>query len=156
MRKLLLKSVSPMRIRSLTLPLLAVLAPFNAAFLVAAVPEHQLLAEFERPGTQPLARLIFVPADGNYYGTTTAGGTHNRGTVFRMTPAGALTTLVSFAPGNGAARGNAPDSGLVLGADGALYGVTLAGGEVRITMQPDGAVQGALLDLRGVELQPAQ
>jgi putative heme-binding domain-containing protein len=34
--------------------------------------------------------------------------------------------------------------------------VTLAGGEIRITMQPDGAVQGALLDLRAVELQPAQ
>ena len=34
--------------------------------------------------------------------------------------------------------------------------VTLAAGEVRITLQPDGAVRGALLDLRAVELQPAQ
>jgi putative heme-binding domain-containing protein len=33
--------------------------------------------------------------------------------------------------------------------------VTLASGDVRITMQPDGAVRGALLDLRAVELQPA-
>jgi len=34
--------------------------------------------------------------------------------------------------------------------------VTLAAGEVRITLQPDGAVRGALFDLRTVELQPAQ
>ena len=34
--------------------------------------------------------------------------------------------------------------------------VTLAGGEIRITMQPDGAVHGALLDLRAIELQPPE
>src|SRR5438045_2901360 len=126
---MLLKFDTSMLIRSFALPLYAVLALSSTAFAAAPVPEQQLLAEFERPGTQPLARLIFVPADGNYYGTTTAGGAHNRGTVFRMTPAGALTTLVSFAPGNGAARGDAPDAGLVIGVDGTtLYGVTLGGG----------------------------
>lgn len=118
----------PMPFRSPALFLSAALALLSAAFPAMAVPAHELVAEFERPGMQPLARVTFVPTDGNYYGTTTAGGAHNRGTVFRMTPGGGLTTLVSFAPGTGAARGDAPDAGLVRGADGALYGVTLAGG----------------------------
>jgi uncharacterized repeat protein (TIGR03803 family) len=35
-------------------------------------------------------------SDGNFYGTTTYGGAGGLGTVFRVTPAGVLTTLVSF------------------------------------------------------------
>jgi uncharacterized repeat protein (TIGR03803 family) len=35
-------------------------------------------------------------SDGNFYGTTTYGGAKGRGTVFQVTPAGVLTTLVSF------------------------------------------------------------
>jgi uncharacterized repeat protein (TIGR03803 family) len=46
------------------------------------------------------------------------------GTVFKMTPGGALTTLVSF---NGA-NGNCPQAPLIPGADGNLYGTTTYGG----------------------------
>ncbi|PWU15848.1 MAG: hypothetical protein C5B50_14830 [Verrucomicrobia bacterium] len=57
--------------------------------------------------------------DGNLYGTTFYGG-HGSGTVFRLTKAGALTTMVSFDFTNGAN----PEAGLIVGADGNLYGVT--------------------------------
>ncbi len=40
--------------------------------------------------------------DGNFYGTTSGGGSSGYGTVFRMTTNGTLTTLVSFASTNGA------------------------------------------------------
>jgi uncharacterized repeat protein (TIGR03803 family) len=35
--------------------------------------------------------------DGNLYGTTTSGGSSGNGTIFRLVPNGALTTLHSFA-----------------------------------------------------------
>jgi len=72
-----------------------------------------------------------VPAgDGNFYGTTEQGGAYTYyGTVFRMTPGGTVTFLVSFNGGNG---GN-PISGLTLGGDGNLYGTTAAGTVFRMT-----------------------
>src|SRR5208283_4646643 len=46
-------------------------------------------------GEQPIAGMIQA-TDGNFYGTTTAGGTANGGTVFKITPAGVETVLHSF------------------------------------------------------------
>jgi uncharacterized repeat protein (TIGR03803 family) len=46
------------------------------------------------------------------------------GTVFKMTPGGVLTTLVSF---NGA-NGNSPQAPLIQGSDGNFYGTTTYGG----------------------------
>ena len=62
-------------------------------------------------------------SDGNFYGTTRAGGS-GQGTLFQMTPAGALTNLLSF---NGT-NGNGSFFGLVQGADGNLYGTSDGGG----------------------------
>jgi uncharacterized repeat protein (TIGR03803 family) len=53
--------------------------------------------------------------DGNLYGTASSGGTFNAGTVFRVTPAGAITTIFNFGC-------DPPQSGLVLGTDGNFYG----------------------------------
>ena len=56
--------------------------------------EPQTLFNFEvGPGTAT-ASLVQGP-DGNFYGTTAQGGPMRSGTVFRVTPAGVLTTLVS-------------------------------------------------------------
>jgi uncharacterized repeat protein (TIGR03803 family) len=75
-------------------------------------------------GSHPVAPLV-QGSDGNLYGTTAYGGTNgNNGTVFQMTPAGALTTLVSF---NGT-NGSHPLAGLVQGSDGNFYGTTMRGG----------------------------
>ena len=67
--------------------------------------------------------------DGNFYGTTTDGGANlYTGTVFKITASGVLTTLYSFCAHSGCPDGEEPFAGLVLGADGDLYGTTQYGG----------------------------
>jgi uncharacterized repeat protein (TIGR03803 family) len=70
------------------------------------------------------ANQLLLGPDGNFYGTTTGGGSANNGTIFRLTTNGALTTLLSFAGTNG----SGPSTGLILGSDGNLYGTTCCGG----------------------------
>jgi uncharacterized repeat protein (TIGR03803 family) len=74
-------------------------------------------------GSEPRNQLT-LGSDGNFYGTTYFGGTHNDGTVFKITPAGVLTTLHNF-EGN---DGNYPLAPLFEAANGTLYGTTSAGG----------------------------
>ncbi len=106
------------------------------------------LVEFTSNGAsnksrQPFAALV-EGSDGNFYGTTKAGGANNLGTVFKMTPAGVLTTLVEFT-GNGASnKGSRPFAGLVQGSDGNFYGTTEQGGAIGVgtvfKMTPTGGV----------------
>ncbi len=74
-------------------------------------------------GFDPLGRLVQA-SDGNFYGTTTSGGTSNSGTVFKVDSTGNFTTLHSF---NGT-DGGIPYSGLIQATDGNLYGTTFYGG----------------------------
>jgi uncharacterized repeat protein (TIGR03803 family) len=68
-------------------------------------------------------------ANGNFYGTTDGGGpSGNPGTIFKMTPAGDLTTLYVFCQQTGCADGEGPTAGLVQGTDGNFYGTTVEGG----------------------------
>ncbi len=75
-------------------------------------------------GLSPYFVGLVQGTDGNFYGTTDTGGAHNHGTVFKMAPDGAITTLYSFSGPDG----QNPDAGLVLGNDGNFYGMTRAGG----------------------------
>jgi uncharacterized repeat protein (TIGR03803 family) len=85
------------------------------------------LVSFNRTnGANPYAGLV-PDTDGNFYGTTSAGGSSpspGYGTVFKITPNGMLTTLVSFNGANGAN----PKANLLLGNDGNFYGTTMYGG----------------------------
>lgn len=74
-------------------------------------------------GFLPYTGLVQHP-NGDLYGTTLRGGANDAGTIFRITLAGTLTVLRSFA----GADGKNPEGRLVVGADGALYGTTLIGG----------------------------
>jgi uncharacterized repeat protein (TIGR03803 family) len=79
--------------------------------------------------------------DGNLYGTTVLGGSHDQGTIYRLTPAGEFTTMYSFGP-TGFSQYNAyPFGPLLEGTDGNLYGTSygLGGGTV-YGMTPDGTV----------------
>jgi len=76
-------------------------------------------------GAYPYAGLVQA-TDGNFYGTTTAGGATNHGTVFKITPSGTLTTLHSFA--GFPTDGSLPYAGMVQAADGNFYGTTVVGG----------------------------
>ena len=76
-------------------------------------------------GQTPTSGLVQAP-DGNFYGTTAAGGTSNQGTIFRMTPAGDVTVLYSFQ--GTAQQPGLPTGPLIVGSDGNLYG-TSAGGD---------------------------
>ena len=75
-------------------------------------------------GIEPYGALV-QGSDGSFYGMTYEGGTHNDGTVFKITPAGAETVLYSFA---GGADGDEPYGSLVQGTDGNFYGMTYEGG----------------------------
>jgi uncharacterized repeat protein (TIGR03803 family) len=100
----------------------------GTVFKIDATGTFTTLHSFSGPpseGATPVAALV-QGSDGNFYGTTASGGEHFQGTVFRITPAGALTVLHSFSgyPGEGAV----PFAGLVQGSDGNFYGTTAVGG----------------------------
>ncbi len=70
-------------------------------------------------GGQPITTPV-EGSDGNFYGTTlVGGGVANRGTIYKMTPAGSVTTLHAF-DGTDGCGSYAP---LVQGNDGNFYGM---------------------------------
>jgi uncharacterized repeat protein (TIGR03803 family) len=80
---------------------------------------------FPNDGQNPMAGLA-LGSDGNFYGTTTYGGSNINGTVFRISPGGGYSNLYSF--GSQPNDGSEPNAGLVQGSDGNFYGTTTYGG----------------------------
>jgi len=75
-----------------------------------------------RDGENPASGLVQA-ANGDFYGTTSAGGL-DYGTVFKITPTGALTTLHTFDETDG----STPQASLVKATNGNFYGTTTEGG----------------------------
>lgn len=68
--------------------------------------------------------------DGSFYGVTNGGGAGGQGTVFKMTPGGALSTLYTFCSSGYPVcpDGIGPFAGLVEATNGSFYGTTQLGG----------------------------
>jgi len=75
-------------------------------------------------GTATAASGVVQGSDGSFYGIISQGGTAGDGSIFRMTPGGTMTILVTFTGANGAY----PQGSLLLGTDGNFYGTTSSGG----------------------------
>ena len=117
-------------------------APFSGTvFKITPEGVHSVLYSFCSVGRcldggSPNGLVLGV--DGNFYGTTSGGGTgsgcylngqYGCGTVFQITPAGVLTTLYSF-------TGSGPAAALVQATDENFYG-TIAG---HLALGYDGAI----------------
>jgi uncharacterized repeat protein (TIGR03803 family) len=99
--------------------------PANIVSIGGQLPMESTLYAFNG-GASPHAPLIQAN-DGNFYGTTTFGGTHGAGSVFKITPQGAETQLYSFIP-NVNSDGNQPLASLLQASDGNFYGTAQGGG----------------------------
>jgi uncharacterized repeat protein (TIGR03803 family) len=95
--------------------------------------QEQLLQTFYSTGDQngafPSATLVF-DSSGNWYGTAAAAGEFGGGTIFQFVPSLKesklkIKVLHAF---SSPPDGHQPESGLVLGSMGELYGTTLYGG----------------------------
>lgn len=78
-------------------------------------------------GGNPYAGLV-QGTSGDFYGTASAFGANNTGTVFKITPSGTLTLLYAFCSQDSCADGDLPYVGLIEGSDGNFYGSTEFGG----------------------------
>ncbi len=107
---------------------LALLLAVPASLLSHADPFKTLIIFDGADGATPVDTPLVQGTDGSLYGTTLGGGTHDAGTVFRMTAAGAVTTLYSFCSLPKCQDGAMPCGGLVLASDGNFYGTTSQGG----------------------------
>ncbi len=101
------------------------LTPVNGGFTFST------LYGFGAPGGGPEEKLS-MDAAGNLYGTTYGGGAYFYGSVFKLTPSGGgwkYTSLHDFCAGGlPCSDGAHPISGIVIDANGNLYGTTSRGG----------------------------
>lgn len=107
-----------------TLAPLPLLFAILALTPVSAQTVTQLASFTSTTGEAPNGGLIEA-SDGNYYGTTTAGGTLGGGTLFKVTSTGSITVLHNFDPD---AEGYFVSSSLIQGTDGNFYGTLVNGG----------------------------
>jgi uncharacterized repeat protein (TIGR03803 family) len=92
-------------------------------------------------GANPQAPLA-LGRNGDLYGTTTLGGSKGAGTIFKITPAGVLSVVHSFAGGKGEDYIQGTNAGLALGDDGNFYGSASGGahgGGIIFRLTPAGA-----------------
>jgi len=101
-------------------------AGFGTVFKLAPNGRETVLYSFKGSpdGASPQAGVV-RDAVGNLYGTTGYGGAFGYGIVYKISPTGTETILYTF---TGGADGAWPFGGLVLDAQGKMYGGTNGGG----------------------------
>jgi uncharacterized repeat protein (TIGR03803 family) len=101
----------------------------GAVFKVDKTGKETVLYSFtgmNGDGEEPYYAGVVRDGQGNLYGTTVYGGSSVFGTVYKVDTTGKETVLYSFT--GGTKDGAYPEAGLVLDAQGNLYGTTLEGG----------------------------
>jgi uncharacterized repeat protein (TIGR03803 family) len=120
----------------------------GAVYGITSPPEPNLLQDVPWPSTVMHSFTNFNGADGcgptslvrdssgTLFGTTLYGGANGQGTVFSIAPGSGgsqpvITTLYSFQVNraDGSFDGTNPTRGMIIGADGNLYGTTQFGGQ---------------------------
>ncbi|MGO8670664.1 MAG: choice-of-anchor tandem repeat GloVer-containing protein, partial [Capsulimonadaceae bacterium] len=140
--------------RSTSLPAVSLLIALVLCASIGRLHAESVLHSFgdgsvANDGHFPHAALV-LGSDGNFYGTTTEGGstvsseTTGLGTAFKVAPSGAVTILHSFGDGSTANDGEYPEAALIQGSDGNFYGTTNGGGSDDVgavfKMTPSGTV----------------
>lgn len=100
---------------------------FGTVFNVTDSGSQKIIYSFTGTATDgafPTGGLT-LGTDGNFYGTTQQGGTHQMGTAFKVTPTGTITILHNF---NAFVDGAFPWGPPILASDGNFYGTTSGGG----------------------------
>ena len=115
-----------------------------AAVIASPAQSFETLLVFDRTdGAIPGSMSLVQGSDGNFYGTTSGGGAYNRGTIFKITPEGKLTTLHSSCSAPNCSDGEYPN-GLIQGKDGNFYGTAILGGDYALgtvfRITPDGTL----------------
>ena len=94
-------------------------------FKITPSGQFTALWDFGSDATVPATSSRMIRGSGaDFYGVSGGGGANGKGTIFKITKDGVITTLHSFtgSDGTGAA------ASLVLGQDGLVYGITNGGG----------------------------
>ena len=117
-----------------TVTLAVPLSIFTATFFVAgawAATQETVLYDFNAfggaGGNTPYGGLI-SDAAGNFYGTTSGGGTYGQGVAFELSNVNGVWTETKLHEFGNGADGSKPYAGLIMDAAGNLYGTTNGGG----------------------------
>ncbi len=108
----------------------------------------KVIHEFNGADGSTIASGLTYLSNGFFYGATRAGGTNNKGTIFRLHPDGSdFSVLYNFH----GTDGEDPLGGLAMFSDGYLYGTTIRGGSsdlgVVFRINPNGSEYSIVLNL---------
>jgi uncharacterized repeat protein (TIGR03803 family) len=98
---------------------------YGTIFKIVPGDSETVLYSFEGSGDGSFPSSgVYRDPQGNLYGTTASGGSHNLGTVFKVTNSGEHLVLHDFSGSDG----DQPTGGVILDPSGNIYGVTYLGG----------------------------
>jgi len=104
--------------------LYGVAGPFTSAtatvYSISLSGTFRQVTQLQEASTRYVIGNFLQATDGNLWTTSSVGGASGFGTIFALSPSGAVLDTISFSGTNGAQ----PSHGVIQGADGKLYGTT--------------------------------